>query len=194
MSRKKRENPWIRDNISDDIAKVAFRLKVTLENGAKIDQDITPDISIDLDDLCDQMQELPSAYAFYSMAWAQQKFEVAKLERMVKRRRGKIVETLREEARLKSTKITDKSLQEMIEADDKLLEIQLKKIKAERTESKLYAVISALRMKSEMIRTISADKRQEMRSGDLRVMSAKKLAMLKRIRERLNKSRGGSKT
>lgn len=166
-SKKKNDCDWIHDTFSEDIAKAVFKLHLTLPNGQTIDRDFTPDINIDPEMLNEQMKELPAIYAFYSVAWAEQKAQVAMLSRTIKRRRGKIVEKLRKSAGEgnQSVRITDRALIELIESDNSLLELNSKLILAEKIESKLYGVVSSLRMKAEMMRTLAADKREELRTN-----------------------------
>ena len=54
---------------------------------------------------------------------------------------------------------------EIVEADDKILELQTFLMLAQRSLGKLYGFVDAIRMKSEHLRSLAGFKRQEMRDA-----------------------------
>lgn len=163
------KNKWFTDNVSEDVAKSLFKIEIKLDDGRTIERDYVADVDIDYDNLEEQMKDMPSIYSFWSVLLAEQKLIVSKIERQIKRRRGKIVEELTSNAKNSEETKTARSalratdIKELIEADDNLLALETKYILAERTLSKLYAVVKALEIKSDNLRSLCSIKKQEMR-------------------------------
>ena len=153
------------DSLNDDIATTLLRVRVELPEGGTVDKDIRPDVVIDYDMLEEQLEETPSAYVFWSMVLAESKKNVATLERIVKRRKGDVTRELLGDAREKGVSLRRADVDDLIEADEKLNELEGRLILANRTLSKLFAVVEAMRMKSDHLRSLAGFKRQEQRDS-----------------------------
>ena len=163
--RKKREDTWLYHEGGEDLTKALFEVKIKLDNGVLAQRDFVTDLDINEDDIDGELIRMPSIYIFWSTLRAEQKLIVSKLEQQIKRRRGFVVESLLKTARAQSVKLRGADVKEMIEADDKLLELQAKKIQADRTLSKLYGIVDSLGVKAENLRTLAANRRQEYRNS-----------------------------
>ncbi len=156
---------WITKNIPEDIANAIFKIRIELPNGKIVERDFSADVSPNYDMLEEQLIETPAIYAFWSTVLSEQKFVVAKLERLIARRRSIICDEALRTARDDGGRVTKYVLDEIVEADDSILELQTKLMIAQRSLSKLYGVVDSLRIKSEALRSLAGFKRQEMRDS-----------------------------
>lgn len=152
---------WFDDNIEPDISDTIIRLSVSLGNNKTVNRDFRPDVAIDYDMLVKELEDMPARFAFWATVLAEQRAEVSKFDRIIKVRRAAIVHELLEgDASIPKWKVDD-----LVESDEKLIKIETRLIMAKRTESKLFAIVDALRMKSEHLRSLAGFKRQEMRDA-----------------------------
>lgn len=156
---------WITKNIPEDIANALFKIRVELPNGKIVERNFSADVSPNYDMLEEQLIETPAIYAFWSSVLSEQKFAVAKLERLIARRRSIICDEALRTARDDGGRVTKYVLDEIVEADDSILELQTKLMIAQRSLSKLFGVVDSLRIKSEALRSLAGFKRQEMRDS-----------------------------
>lgn len=156
---------WITKNIPEDIANAIFKIRIELPNGKIVERDFSTDVSPNYDMLEEQLIETPAIYAFWSTILSEQKFVVAKLERLIARRRSIICDEALRTARDDGGRVTKYVLDEIVEADDSILELQTKLMIAQRSLSKLFGVVDSLRIKSEALRSLAGFKRQEMRDS-----------------------------
>lgn len=156
---------WITKNIPEDIANAIFKIRIELPNGKIVERDFSTDVSPNYDMLEEQLIETPAIYAFWSTVLSEQKFVVAKLERLIARRRSIICDEALRTARDDGGRVTKYVLDEIVEADDSILELQTKLMIAQRSLSKLFGVVDSLRIKSEALRSLAGFKRQEMRDS-----------------------------
>lgn len=156
---------WLSDNFTEELRGTVFKLKVELPNGQTVDRDFSIDMDIDYNMLEEQLAETPAQYALLSSILAEQRHTVAKLERLIARRRAVIAENANQAAKVEDIKLHKYVLDELVEADDKILELQGKLMLEQRTLSKMYGFVDALKMKSEHLRSLAGFKRQEMRDA-----------------------------
>jgi hypothetical protein len=154
---------WIQDNLSDDLANLLFKIRVELPNDNVIEKDIKPDVMIDYDMLEEQLAETPAIFAFWSSIFSELKLEVARLNQQLIRRQAKIYDAVKKESQKHDTKFAKYELEEIVELDDKILDLRNKVMVAERNVSKVYAIIESIKMKSEHLRSLAGFKKQEMR-------------------------------
>jgi len=150
------------DDVNQDIAKQLITVKLTLPEGT-VERDFRPDVEIDYDNLVDQLAETPAMFSFWACLLAETRKQVAVLERKVKRRRAEVTRTLLEEARSKDVKLRRDDVEDLIESDELLNKFEAEAIVANRHMSKLFAIVDAVKMKSEHLRSLAGFKRQEQR-------------------------------
>jgi len=155
---------WFENNIPEDIADRIIKLRIYM--GDKIvERDFRPDLKIDYETLEEDLSTIPQQFAYWAMVYSEAKAEVAKLERIAKRRRAEITSTILEEAKQENMpKIAEKVFKDLVEKDKKLLAIEGKIIFANRTMGKLWNIVEALRIKSEALRSLAGFKRQEQKN------------------------------
>jgi len=142
-----------------------FQLNFKLPNGQKIIGNFYPDTEIDYDQLEEQLANMPSKFAFWSVLLGEQKYKVALIEKQISRRRSKLCENFLNEGKEEGVRLTKYLLDELVEADDKMLELDSRLIKENRVLSKLWVVVNALQMKSEHLRSLAGFKKQELRDS-----------------------------
>lgn len=158
---------WFSENIDDKIAKTVIRLKAII-NGQQIERDFRPDLHIDYETLEENLMQTPQIFAFWAMVYSEQKSEVAKLERILRRRKSELKHTVIKEAKNQGLpKVTDKVFNDLVEKDETILKYESQLIIANRVMGKLYNIVEALKMKSEHLRSMAGFKRQEMQDSNL---------------------------
>lgn len=158
---------WFEDNnIGDDIAKQLLRIKFT-DGENVIERDMRPDVIIDYDNLEHQLDETPAAFLFYSSMLAEAKKQVATLERTIKYRRARLAKELVDASKNDAVKLRASDIEILLDSDDNILALETKLLGAERTLSKVYAAVDAIKMKSEHLRSLAGFKKQELRDSDL---------------------------
>jgi len=159
----KKKNNWFSENIDDDIAKTLINLKVTLSNGKVVSRDFTPEIGIDYDLLEEELEKTPSVFAFWSLVLAEQKAAVMVIERNIAAKKADVLKLIKEEEKAHEINFTRKDIEDVLKGDDRLKSLDNMLIMAKKRESKLFAIVKSLEMKSEHIRSLAGFKRQEMR-------------------------------
>ena len=159
-----KDKDWVAHNIPEELAKTIYRVRVELQGGKVIERDFSADLTINYEMLEEQLAETPARFALWSSVLAEQRFVVAKFERLIARRRAKICDNARETVD-DGARLHKYILDEIVEGDDEILKLQSQLMIANRSLSKLYGIVDALRMKSEHLRSLAGFKRQEMRDS-----------------------------
>lgn len=154
---------WFETHIDEDLANAIVKVRVRMPNDRILERDLRPDLAIDYDLLEHQLTETPSIFVFWSSALAEQRRHSSSLERMIQRRRAKICESIIEDSKKEKYKVTQYMLEELVELDDDYLKLNAELVLAKRTESKLWAIVRAIEMKSDNLRTLAGFKKQEMK-------------------------------
>lgn len=154
---------WFHDNVEEHISEYMMKLSVDLPNKTTITRNFVADVEIEYDLLVEQLAEIPAIYSFWSMVLAECKKQSAILERMIARKRGMLTRVMHEEGRKQNAKVRKEDIEDLIETDTELNELEIKRISAEKQVSKLFAIVRALEMKAECMRSLSGFKKQEQR-------------------------------
>lgn len=151
---------WITETLPHDIADYLFNVRVTLDNRkSEFVHDVRDDVMLDYEDLEEQLQETPQMLLTYDLLLADQNAKVAALERRVIALRGNITSRfVKEDANLRRSDIED-----IIESDKNIDDIEKILIVERRNEQRIRAVIKALQMKSEHLRSLAGFKREDKR-------------------------------
>jgi len=164
------EMSWY-DQIDSEVADAVVRLRAHIGDDRVFERDFRPDIKVDPENLVEQLSETPTMYAFWSSVLAEQKVYVLQLEKAIKRRKAIIVNELVEQSKIMKAQgvglavhggLRKDDIKELLEYDDKLLELDAKYLMSVRVESKIWGVVNGLKMKMEALRTICALRRAEM--------------------------------
>lgn len=127
----------------------------------KVKVDLLPDLDLDYDNLENLMQDIPAQYAFYAMVYSEARLKVAIEERRTKAIKGSIIEGVQRRAAVEKIKLTAEQVKSVVEAEPDLQEADQKLHLAQMQCGKLYHMMEALKMKSELARSLAGFKRQE---------------------------------
>ena len=161
---------WIESNVPQELIKSSlFRFDVTLRvpdpdnpgKNKKISVDILSDLDVDMDILEEQMQNLPSQYAYWSAIYSELRVAVAVAERNLKVRKGKATDEVVSRAKEAGTKVTADQVRQIVEINPALVEADLKLANAHMIAGKIYHMLEAVKMKHEVCRSLIGIKKAE---------------------------------
>ena len=167
------DNPtWIDANIPEElVTSTLFRFKITLQvpdptvddpkRKKQILVDILPDLDIDMEIIEEQMQDIPSQYAFWASVYSELRLAVAVAERKLKIRKGEAVDLIIKDMTANKTKISVEQQKSIVELDKKLIDADLRLARAQMTTGKVWHMVKALEMKHEVCRSLIGLKKSE---------------------------------
>lgn len=159
------EMSWIKKNINLDVADYLFNICVSSlpERIGSYQRDVRPDVATDYEMLEEQLAETPEMLVFWDMLLAEQVAKVAALERKNKAIRGEVTQRLIDVARDNKYDIRRSDIQDIVEADQDVILVEAEIILQSKIENKLRAVVNALRLKADSLRSLAGFKREEKR-------------------------------
>jgi len=153
---------WISKHVPAEIIRSElFIFKVKMVDGTVVKVNITNDIEIDYERLEEQMDQVPGQYVWWSSIYSEARAMVTLLERRIKIRKGVLVDEALKKARELNARITDKQADKIVETDDKIKKWEVQLAVLQKNVGKLYHMVQAIQMKSELLRSRSGFKRQE---------------------------------
>lgn len=153
---------WVEDKVPEDVRESSLlKFTVTLDNGTSIPIDLLDDISLEFDDIEDQLQRVSAQYMFFAAVYSELKSSVNVQERKLKSIRGHATMDTLDEARRRGIKLTDKQLGMAVEADQNLQKEELRHIILQKHTGKLYNMVEAMKMKLESLRSLAGFKKKE---------------------------------
>ncbi len=154
---------WISVNLPPEIIRSElFVFDVKLTDGTIVKVDMVNDVEIDYEALEEQMDRVPGQYVWWSSVYSEAKAMVTLMERRIKIRRGILIEEALKESRSLNLRLTDKQTDRIVETDDKLNKWEMVLAILQKNTGKLYHMVQAIQMKSELLRSRSGFKRQEL--------------------------------
>lgn len=127
----------------------------------KVTVDMLPDLDLDYDILEETMQDIPAQYAFYAMVYSEARMKVALEERRLKAVRGTITRRIQTEATGEKVRLTGEQVKTVVESEKGIIDADQRLQLAQMQCGKLYHMLEALKMKSELARSLAGFKRQE---------------------------------
>jgi hypothetical protein len=164
MSKKKRNKQpkWFDDYVPEEVANSSlFKFTVVIGSKQKIVVDMRADLEVDYNVIQDQLEDTPSEFAYWAAIYSELKMQVAKIERKIKARRGKLVDKIVKDATEASVRLTDKQTQAIVEADSDLGLLEAKQMLMNKHCGKMYFMVEAIRMKSDNLRSLAGFARIE---------------------------------
>lgn len=167
---------WVEENIAavapDLMGTTLFKFKVRLQvisgkdDNSKpifkeIDVDMLPDLDLDYEILEQQMQDVPSQYAFWSSVYSEVRMGVAIAERKLKMKYGQAYEQVQKEFEANKIKPTIEVIKRIVEKDTNIMKADIEYQKLQMQAGKLYHMLEALKMKAELARSLAGFKRNE---------------------------------
>lgn len=163
MSKKLKQPKWFDEYVPDEVANSSlFKFTINLANDKSIEVDMRADLEIDYGIIQQQLEDAPSEFAYWAAIYSELKMQVGKIERQIKSKRGKLVDTAIKDAAQAQVRLTDKQVQSIIEADDELNKLEAKLLLMNKHAGKMYFMVEAIRMKSDNIRSLAGFARIEM--------------------------------
>ena len=107
------------------------------------------------------MDYVTGQYVWWSSVYSEAKATVTLVERRIKVRRGRLVEQVMKMGREAGIRVTEKIAEKTIEVDRTLNDLEVQLIVLQKNVTKLYHMVKAIEMKSELLRSRSGFKRQE---------------------------------
>ena len=156
---------WIKDNINEDVADYLFNIRLDClpKRIGVYQRDVRPDLAINWEMIEEELETTPEMMAFWDQLLAEQKSKVAVLLRKKDVTRGFVRRTMINEARDNKVSIRLEDLKDIINADENMVKLDKEIIVETRKEDKVRAVVFALRMKSEHLRSLAGFKKEEKR-------------------------------
>lgn len=166
---------WIEENIltvAPELANTSlFKFKVRLQSVTgridnkptykEIEVNILPNLDLDYEILEEQMQDIPAQYAYWSAVFSEVKMGVAIAERKLKMRYGQVLERVQQEFTERNLKPTVEVIKRIVEKDAEIAKADMEFQKMQMQAGKLYHMLEAIKMKSELARSLSGFKRNE---------------------------------
>ena len=131
----------------------------------KVTVDFVPDLDVDIDIIESQLESLPAQISFYGMIYSELRLKVALEERRLKAIKGVILEKLRDRMKEENVRIPAEQLKTIMESDDEITKAQNRLSLAQMQCGKVYHIIEALKMKSEIGRSLLVLKRELNKGG-----------------------------
>ena len=153
---------WISDHTPEALlGSHLFQFNVRFVDNTVVKVNMANDIEIEYERLEEQIDQVPGQYVWWASVYSEAKATVTMLERRIKIRRGELVDAALQEARQHNVKLTDKQALTVVERDTTLNEWEVKLALIQRNVGKLWHMLKAIEMKSELLRSRSGFKKQE---------------------------------
>ncbi len=166
MAKRKKPQPkWFDDFVPEEVANSTLFQFVVNIKGQEIVVDMRADLEIEYAIIQSQLEDTPSEFAYWGAIYSELKMQVAKVERQIKARRGKLVDKAIKSAAQASVRLTDKQVQAIVEADQDLNRLEAKLIISNKHCGKMYFMVEAIRMKSDNLRSLAGFARIEMNNS-----------------------------
>lgn len=156
---------WITEHLPEELANsTLFKFKIKIDNQI-VSVDMTMDLEVDYENLERQLADVPSIYAYFAALYSETRSNVAVAERKVKAYRGQLTEETARQASQNGIKLGVDAIKMVVEADQKLNELEAKLIVAQKYAGKLFHTVEAIKLKFDSLRSLAGFKRQEYSSS-----------------------------
>jgi len=168
------ENGWYKSNIPTEVVNYLCKVSIKINDDKVVNRDFLADLDIDYELIEQALLEMPSVFSFWMMLLSESEANINLLDRKIKFNRARIhiaildahdkkQEELRKQG-LTIERMTQGTIKEIIETDEDLNRLEVRLILARKAHVKVRAVVDALRMKSDNLRSLAGFKRQEKQS------------------------------
>ncbi len=159
---------WLVENIPEELTSSRmFEFKVTVARDRQgkptrvIPVKLAHLLDLDMDVLEEQMENLPAQYGWLASLYSHARRSAGDLERRVKSLRGHAVEAVKRRGHSEGLRLTADQVKQIAEKDADLCECEKQLSVAQMEVGKLYHALEALKMKSELARSLAGFKRQD---------------------------------
>lgn len=163
--KKNKQSKWFQQYVPEDLSSSKiFRFDIEIGED-RVEVDISADLDIDQSVIQQQLEDIPSEFAYWSALYSELKLQTGILDRKIKARRGVLVNEAVKNATEAQVRLTDKQVQAIIERDKTLNELECRLLVAQKNCGKLYYMIESMRMKSDSLRSLAGFARIEASQG-----------------------------
>lgn len=157
-------NPkWFNENVPDEIAdSEIFQFNIAVNDQQVIKVDMKSDIGVEYHNIQSQLEDVPSTMVYWAAMYSELKEQVTILDRKIRARRGKLTAALLKKFQDDKIRLTDKQLQCLVDGDSKINELEEELSLMQKNTGKMYYMIEAIRMKAEVLRSLSGFARFEL--------------------------------
>ncbi len=156
---------WISEEAADVLSSEAIIFKIKMANDTTITINMLNDLEIEYDKIEEQLEAIPSIFAFYGSIYSELRMNVAVLERKIKAKRGRLYSALLDSAKAENVKLSEKVIERIVEKDANLIKSELNLAILNKNVGKLWSKIEALKMKCDNLRSLAGFKKQEQRNA-----------------------------
>jgi len=155
-------NKWW-ESIDEDLRHIIVKLRIKL-SGKEINKNWTEDLSLDYENLDEDMEKMPSVFSFWSAVLAEARREKNILEMKIDIRRSKVMESIKSLIK-EGVKMTNQDKDDLVNVDSDYVKLKTELINVDTTVSKLFGIVDALRIKADNLRSFSSMKRAELQNS-----------------------------
>ncbi len=166
MAKDRQLPDWILNNVPPElVGTTLFRFRILTQakneqgDPVQVEVDLLPDLDLSIDQLEQQMQDLPSQYEFWAALYSELRMTSAIAERKLKARKAVVTKKIIEDGAAVSVKFTADQIKTIVESDTELQNAELRFERAQMHAGKLYHMLEALKMKAELARSLAPTKR-----------------------------------
>lgn len=150
------------DGLPDELSNCLIKLKIYLPD-KDIEYDFRPEVTLVYDQLEKQLEDCPQQFVFWSVIYAEQKAKVSVLERELMMVKSRAERQISAELRKSNVKLGRAEINAIIELNETVHNVACQLIEEEKRLYKLKAMVEAIKMKSEHLRSLAGFKREEIR-------------------------------
>ena len=154
---------WIEEHVSKDVADYLFNIKINAlpQRIGLVQRDVRPDVSIDYELMEEELAETPEMLAFWDLLLVEQSTKVASLKRQGIVKRSSVAQRIIEAGNIGGYDTRRSDLEDLVEADDGVIDLDAQLIMEQRIEGRLKVVVNSIKVKSEHLRSLAGFKRTE---------------------------------
>jgi hypothetical protein len=148
-------------DIPEEISRALCHIQVTI-SGKKLECLTNEDLNIDYDEIEFELEHMPQIFHAWSQLYSEAKEQTNIVEKQIRRRRGILTSEI---IRDMGKSLSRGTLTDLVEIDDKLLELEAEHIRLQKIAGKLYFTLEAIKMKSDHMRSLCGFKKLEMQNS-----------------------------
>lgn len=160
---------WILKTIPEDVSDTLFKIVVHVKGSSdqadgevkrkSITLDILPLVGIQYDTVEQDLEKTPGQLVFVSALYSELRNHVSTIERAIKTRRAKLTKTILDSQKQEGVRLTNDQVTQIVNSDDKLIELEEAMAKKQMQSGKLYYYIEAIKMKNDNLRSLMGMKK-----------------------------------
>ena len=156
-------NEWWTKNIDRDLSNAIVVFNLVL-NGKTVQRDWRGDADINYETLEDDLETMPSIFAFWSAVLSEARKRLRTIEFQITMKRARILDQIGKDMKA-GMKLTKDDKDNIVTLDKGYQILVIKQIDMEGTVSKLFGIVDSLKMKADNLRSLAGFKRAELQGS-----------------------------